>query len=163
MMLFLCPFLAWCCRLCPSLKEAPAAMSSPEDIVDSWEARRTFAKNAAAVSATQLRCYATAPVRMRSVRHKERVWLLLCDGHYHNVKLLAKMATMSMSPEKGTLVEGVGDEVLMLATLLIAAVGGCALTYGVSATRAIHIHPDLEDVVANTRRDMGVADPDQLS
>ena len=69
------------------------------------------------------------------------------------------MATMSMSPEKGTLVEGVGDEVLMLATLLIAAVGGCALTYGVSATRAIHIHPDLEDVVANTRRDMGVADP----
>ena len=65
---------------------------------------------------------------------------------------------MSLSPEKGTLVEGIGDEVLMLLTVLIAAVGGCALTCGVTATRSLRVHPEMEDVVANTRRDIGVAD-----
>lgn len=64
----------------------------------------------------------------------------------------------SMAPEKGTLVEGIGDEVLMLVTLLLAAIGACALTCGVSATRTIRVHPDQEDVVANTRRDMGVGE-----
>ena len=62
-----------------------------------------------------------------------------------------------VSPEQGTLVEGVGDEVLMLLTLLFAAIGGCALTCGVSASRSLGtVHPQQEDVVANTRRDIGV-------
>ena len=62
-----------------------------------------------------------------------------------------------VSPEKGTLVEGIGDEVLMLLTLVFAAIGGCALTCGVSASRSlVTIHPQQEDVVANTRRDIGV-------
>lgn len=65
----------------------------------------------------------------------------------------------SMAPEKGTLVEGIGDEVLMVATLVIAAVGGCALTCGVSASRSLRVHPEQEDTVANTRRDMGLEQP----
>lgn len=67
------------------------------------------------------------------------------------------MIDMAASPEKGTLVEGIGDEVLMLATLLITVVGGCALTFGVSAARVLRVHPEREDAVANTRRDLGVA------
>ena len=63
-----------------------------------------------------------------------------------------------VSPEQGTLVEGIGDEVLMLLTLVFAAIGGCALTCGVSASRSLGtaVHPQQEDVVANTRRDIGV-------
>ena len=62
-----------------------------------------------------------------------------------------------VSPEQGTLVEGIGDEVLMLLTLMFAAIGGCALTCGVSASRSLDtVHPQQEDVVANTRRDIGV-------
>lgn len=62
-----------------------------------------------------------------------------------------------VSPEQGTLVEGIGDEVLMLLTLVFAAIGGCALTCGVSATRSLGaVHPQQEEVVANTRRDIGV-------
>ena len=62
-----------------------------------------------------------------------------------------------VSPEQGTLVEGIGDEVIMLLTLVFAAIGGCALTCGVSASRSLGtVHPQQEDVVANTRRDIGV-------
>ena len=62
-----------------------------------------------------------------------------------------------VSPEQGTLVEGIGDEVLMLLTFVFAAIGGCALTCGVSASRSLGtVHPEREDTVANTRRDIGV-------
>lgn len=63
---------------------------------------------------------------------------------------------LAMAPEKGTLVEGIGDEVLMLLTLIVAVIGGCALTCG---SRSIRVHPEQEDVVANTRRDMGLHQP----
>ena len=66
-----------------------------------------------------------------------------------------------MEPERGTLVEGVGDEVVILLTFLFAAIGGCVLTCGVNATRSLRVHPEQEDAIANTRRDMGFGERQQ--
>ena len=67
-----------------------------------------------------------------------------------------------VSPEQGTLVNGIGDEVLMLMTLILAVIGGCALTCGVSASRSLAtVHPEREDAVANTRRDIGIEPSDR--
>lgn len=72
---------------------------------------------------------------------------------------MAEGFNSTVAPEQGTLVEGIGNEVLALLTIVIAAIGGCVLTCGVNASRSLRVHPDQEDVVANTRRDMGVEEP----